>query len=100
VTQAKGLGMKSGKLDAEIGVEDGKIDINCGSGIFNSDNVRKQTTVFRLISNVMYSPRYNALFQRANADGQFIDRMDIARAMVDWANQDEQGFSPDGTTGG
>jgi hypothetical protein len=62
--------------------------------------VRKQTTVFRLISNVMYSPRYNALFQRANAEGQFIDRMDVARAIVDWADQDEQGFSPDGTTGG
>ena len=53
-TLVKGLGMSSGHFDAEITSEDGKIDINCGSGIPNNDNKQRQGTVYRLLSGLMF----------------------------------------------
>jgi general secretion pathway protein K len=96
-TLIKGLGMSSGHFDAEITSEDGKIDLNCGSGIPNSEAKVRQIVVYRLLSALMYSPRFDRLFSEADANGQFVTRTDVARALIDWADIDEQGFSIDGT---
>jgi general secretion pathway protein K len=97
-TNIKGLGMSSGRFDAEITSEDGKIDLNCGSGVPNSDGHAKQVTVFRLLNALMYSRRFDRLFSEADSDGQFATRVDVARALIDWADQDEQGFVIDGAS--
>jgi general secretion pathway protein K len=99
-TGVKGLGLKSGHFDAEITYEDGKIDLNCGSGLsVSADEKRKQATVYQLLMALMVSPRFDKLFSEADSNGQFTTRADVARAIIDWADQDESTFSPDGASG-
>ncbi len=93
ITGVKGLGMSAGRIDAEITSEDGKIDVNCGSGPSSIPN--RQQRVYQMLMAMMYSPRYERLFSEPDADGQIIDRAEVARAIIDWADGDEQMFSPD-----
>jgi general secretion pathway protein K len=92
----KGLGLKSGTFDAEITPEDGKINVNCGGG-FNPPTER-QKMVFRLLMGLMYSRRFDRLFSESDSNGQFATRADVARAIIDWSDADEQGFVPDGVS--
>jgi len=93
-SKISGLGLKSGNFDAQITAEDGKIDINCGSGITSDRN--KQLIVYRLLMGLMYSPRFDKLFSEADTTGNFATRSDVARAIIDWADGDEQMFTPEG----
>ncbi|HXI60525.1 MAG TPA: hypothetical protein VNO55_30900 [Polyangia bacterium] len=86
----KGLGMSSGRFDAEITAEDGKIDLNC------ANDVGKQQQVFKLLSGLMASQRFDRLFSEADSSGQFVSRADVARALIDWADKDDRMFTPDG----
>jgi general secretion pathway protein K len=99
-TGVKGLGLKSGTFDAEITAEDGKININCGGGLaLTADNVNRQKAVYQLLMGLMYSRRFDRLFSEADSNGQFATRSDVARAIIDWADVDEQMFAPEGVSG-
>jgi general secretion pathway protein K len=93
----KGLGLKSGSFDAEITSEDGKIDIACGSG--TAPDRPRQLTVYRLLMGLMYSRRFERLFSEADSTGQFVTRPEVARAIIDWGDADDQLFSPEGASG-
>ena len=94
LTNAKGLGLTSGRFDGEITPEDGKIDLNCGSQGVN-DSWPKQKMVFRLLTGLMFAQRYDRLFSDADTGGQFSSRMEVARALIDFADGDMQLFSYD-----
>jgi general secretion pathway protein K len=93
----KGLGLKSGNFDAEITAEDGKIDIACGSGV--TPDRGRQLTVYRLLMGLMSSRRFDRLFSEADTTGQFSTRPEVARAIIDWADADDQLFTPEGGSG-
>ena len=93
----KGLGLKSGSFDAEITSEDGKIDVACGSG--GAPIHDRQLTVYRLLMGLMYSRRFDRLFSEADTTGNFTTRPEVARAIIDWADADDQMFSPEGSGG-
>jgi general secretion pathway protein K len=95
-SNVKGLGLKSGNFDAQITAEDGKIDMNCGSGL--ASDKTKQLIVYRLLTGLMYSRRFDRLFSEADTTGNFSTRTDVARAIIDWADADEQMFSPEGAS--
>jgi general secretion pathway protein K len=92
--EIKGLGLKAGDFDAEITAEDGKIDVACGSGVTPDRN--RQLQVYRLLTGLMMSRRFDRLFSEADATGNFTTRSDVARAIIDWADADDQMFSPEG----
>jgi general secretion pathway protein K len=101
ISEAKGLGMKSGRFDAEITPEDGKIDLNCGAGIdsLNAQTKPRQLLIFRLMAGLTFSPRYDRLFSESSSGGgQFVSRLDVVRALLDWADIDDQMFSPEGAS--
>jgi general secretion pathway protein K len=92
----KGLGLKAGDFDAEITAEDGKIDVACGSGVTPDRN--RQLMVYRLLMGLMSSRRFDRLFSEADATGNFTTRPDVARGIIDWADADDQMFSPEGAS--
>jgi general secretion pathway protein K len=92
----KGLGLKAGGFDAEITAEDGKIDVACGSGVTPDRN--RQLMVYRLLTGLMSSRRFDRLFSEADATGNFTTRSDVARGIIDWADADDQMFSPEGAS--
>ena len=92
----KGLGLKAGDFDAEITAEDGKIDVACGSGVTPDRN--RQLMVYRLLTGLMSSRRFDRLFSEADATGNFTTRSDVARGIIDWADADDQMFSPEGAS--
>jgi general secretion pathway protein K len=96
-TGVKGLGLKSGRFDAQITSEDGKIDLSCGSGLVSDRN--KQMIVYRLLTGLMYSRRFDRLFSEADSTGQFVTRPEVARALIDWADGDDQMFPAEGASG-
>jgi general secretion pathway protein K len=88
----KGLGAgKGATFDVAMSTEDGKLNVNCGGG-FGDPNHQQQ--VYALLGAMFMPPRYNRIFERADADGQFFTRDDVARAIIDWADIDENRFTP------
>jgi general secretion pathway protein K len=119
-TGIKGLGVSKGaSFDVLLGVEDGKININCGGGLPRlvqgqapapspasgagtssaaaaapGRPLPPSVVVYNMLLGAMYPVRYNRLFEIEHPDGQFYTRDDVARAVIDWTDIDEGRFDP------
>jgi general secretion pathway protein K len=95
----KGLGVgKNASFDLVMDSEDGKLNVNCGGGL--ASEPAKQAQVYAILSAMMWPPRYNRMFESADADGQYYTRDDVARAIIDWADADTQRYDPAGASSG
>lgn len=86
----KNLGMNGGRFEIVIVDEDAKININQA---FSNEiaRIRVAKALIGLIGPQQYSP----LFDQRDARGQFHTRLEICGALIDWADNDEQGFNCD-----
>lgn len=115
----KGLGVgKGANFDVEMGSEDGKINVNCGGGLNAAGNTGNALTgqptqlpqqqqqgaaqpitnpaqaLYTLLGALEFPTRYNRLFENPDSEGQYATRDDVARAVLDWSDVDEQRFEP------
>ena len=97
-SQLKGLGVgKSASFDVNMESDDGKLNLNCGGGLAET---AKQAQLFAVLSALMWPPRYNRMFEMPDSDGQYFTREDVAKAIIDWADMDEQRYDPTGASSG
>jgi type II secretory pathway component PulK len=88
----KGLGVgKGGTFDVAMTHDDGRLNLNCGGGL--ADNT-KQQQLYGILGALFWPPRYNRIFEKEDADGQFYTRDEVSRAILDWADIDENRFEP------
>jgi len=82
----KGLGVDMGSFDLEMESLDGRLNINCGGGTNSgSANVIRFAAA---LASIMLPTRYNHLFEEPDDNGQYADRLEVMRAIIDWADQD------------
>ena len=84
--EIKGIGVDVGTFDLELESFDGRINLNCGGGANPSS-----PSVVRMaagLTAMMMAPRYNRLFEEPDSKGEYADRLEILRAIVDWVDQD------------
>jgi Type II secretion system (T2SS), protein K len=90
----KGLGVDTGSFDLEMESLDGRLNLNCGGGTNSgSSNVVRFAAA---LASIMLSTRYNRLFEEPDEGGQYADRLEVMRAIIDWADQDTVMFGSSG----
>jgi general secretion pathway protein K len=90
LTLGKNLGMVGGRWQLVIVDEDAKVDVNLGASN-EIAHIRLGKEIMGIISPIQYDP----MFSERDLLGQFHDRFQTCQAIIDWADNDEQGFSCD-----
>ncbi len=86
-TAIKGIGLGSVRIEIEPDSDDGRINLSCAGGRTNT--VATQNQILDTLVGVMADPRYDRMFELADAHGQFADRLSTARAIIDFSDADE-----------
>ncbi len=84
--QIKGIGVDVGTFDLALDSMDGRQNLNCGGGA--NPSAPGVTRLAAGLSAIMMSPRFNHLFEEQDKRGDYADRLEILRAIIDWADQD------------
>lgn len=86
----KNLGLKGGSFEVKIVDEDRMINANLGA----SNDIAHIRLAKQLIG-LLGPPQYNSMFEQRDSAGQFHDRFEVCRAIIDWADMDDRAFSCD-----
>jgi hypothetical protein len=68
--------------------------MNNPMGIPMLNNGSAAQNLYMMLVGLMLPQRYNRLFEHETPDGQFVTRDEVARAIIDWSDVDEQRFEP------
>jgi general secretion pathway protein K len=90
MNEGKNLGMPGGKYELVIVDEDAKVNVNLGAAN-DIAHIRLAQQIMALIGPPQYSP----IFEQRDSNGQYHDRIATCRALIDWADVDEQAFNCD-----
>lgn len=90
MTGAKNTTLKDGRFELSIVDEDSKINVNLGAS-----NDIAHIRLAKELMGLTVAPQYSPLFEQKDSTGQFHDRMSTCRAIIDWADSDEQAFNCD-----
>jgi len=92
----KNLGFPGGGFQLDIVDEDSKINFNVAA----RGDAFSQTRLASQIIALIGPPQYSPMFEGRDADEQFSDRQAICRAIIDWADpdQDQAVCDPTSTT--
>jgi len=82
----KGIGVDVGSFDVNMESLDGKLNLNCGGGANPGDD--KVVRFAASLAALMLPVRYNRIFEDVDDSGQYADRLEVMRAIIDWADQD------------
>ena len=94
--EGKNLGLEKGHFEISVVDEDSKINVNLGAA-----NEIAHIRLARQLMGTMVGAQYNPLFEARDPSGSIHDRLTICQAMIDWADNDENGYSCDvSATGG
>jgi type II secretory pathway component PulK len=94
--QIKGLGIEGGSFDLKVTFEDGKLNLNCVGGLDQVTDTPQKKAVGATLLGLFSAPRYRQLFERMDAEGQYHTPLELAGAMLDWIDVDEQLFMSGG----
>jgi hypothetical protein len=86
----KGLGIDMGSFDLSMESLDGKLNLNCGGG--PSSTGPSGMRFAAALASLILPPRYNRLFEQQDEKGQYADRLEVMRAIIDWADTDTAMF--------
>lgn len=84
--EIKGLGVDVGSFDLQMESLDGKLNLNCAGGA--NPGSPTAVRVASALAAMIMPPRYNALFEEPDKFGQYVDRLEVMRALIDWTDQD------------
>lgn len=83
----KGIGLGPVRIEIEPESDDGRINLSCAGG--RTNQIATQNTILDSLVGVMADPRYDRMFEQADANGQFSDRLTTGRAIIDFSDADE-----------
>lgn len=84
----KGLGVDRGSFDLQMESLDGKLNINCGGG--PNTGAARVLRFAAAVAGMIAPDRYNRLFEEPDEAGQYADRAEVLRAIIDWTDFDSQ----------
>jgi general secretion pathway protein K len=83
----KGIGLGPVTIEIDPSSDDGRINLSCAGG--RTSQAALQNQILDEIVSVIADPRYDRMFEQPDSNGAYSDRIETARAIIDYGDADE-----------